>query len=325
MNLNSIADRDLQTVKNMLVPKIRTHIIFLDGRNRFGVDSDGVKNDTDNKLVWYLNYGKYVWEKGYINITKPIANIVSVELNSISFTDRKSVDDYGYENTRDSLLPLSDNDLYMSNQRISILIQELEGQALLSAGGSKYHFITKRKEFYNDTNVLSDGKTRGFPTFTTDVSSGNKYKFYNPMSEIDRITLQIKDPDYPIIMDKEIYYSSSVTYFDPAAAFPDSHRIIVTFHEEPYINLNDIEISGFTTGNPVADKATIDSVNARFKPQEYSSPQDAYYTRITGSNVEYKLSISSIGITPLLQPPTLKIVVRNNFRAMLRINCLDLE
>lgn len=350
INVDSVMSKTLLDIKKIITPKIRTHFIFLDGRNRFGVNTSGAKNDTDNKLVWYLNYDKPVNYPGYININRAIKYVISIEMTSISFTDRKSVNDAGFETIAYPLLPLSayagipfairNNNWcnWIANQKISILIEELSSQSFISPD-NKCHFIAKRKEIINVAEAPSfDRVTRGFATFETYLFNKGKYKFHKPISMLDSVTLRLYDPVLPVVMDKEIY-DVVISYDNGDAGDPNRYDVIITFSEQPYINYNDIEISGFTTSDPTTDKTTIDQINNRFAarvsypqngnfgitqvPFALYDPNAVYYTRV--SDTVYNLNISGIGLTPLADITVVKAIVRNNFRAILRVECLDAE
>lgn len=303
-------------IKSVVMPKIKTHYIQLDSNNRLGAP----KNDVDNRLEWIINYGLPIWEKGYINVPAPIRNIVAVEMGCVSFNDRRVVADAGYESVANSLLPISNEADWINNQRISLLIEELSTQAYIAAAGNKYHFIAKRKEIPdNELPTSFTSYNRGFPTFITYPFNKGRYSFYKPIMQLDRITLRLFGPDKPIVMDKEIYYTADVLYDNGDFMDPDRYSVILVFGEDVYINYNEIEVSGFTTDDPVTDAATILAVNTRFKAVSLYPNSVRNYKRILPVR-RYQLNVSSVGITPAVVAPTVRIVVRYNFNACLRVD-----
>lgn len=316
VNISDVFGYKWNDIKHIMMPRIKTHYIQLDSNNRLGAP----KNDTDNKLEWIINYGVPIWEKGYINVPSPIRNIIAIEMGCISFNDRRVVATAGYELTANSLLPISNEADWINNQRISLLIEELSTQAYIAAAGNKYHFIAKRKEIPNSELPTSfTSYNMGFPTFITYPFNKGCYKFYKPIMQLDKVTLRLYGPDKPITMDKEIYFTANILY--DTGDFMDLNRysIILVFGEDVYINYNEIEVSGFTTDNPVADANVIDAVNTKFKAASLYPNGSSTYKRLFPIHA-YRLNVSSVGITPAAITPTVKVICRYNFKACLRVD-----
>ena len=291
---------NFQDIKRTFIEHNYISYIFLDSNNRLELaNKDYVStNPLNSTMTWELNSSNPLYRNGIINVKDDVCDIVACEIGIVGFADR-----YNYDGTK-SMMPLIGNYLY--NQKISILIREFESQSYISQEGTKYHFMLKRKPLILDAVYKTETAIqRSYPTFTP-MNKG-LYRFSRPISRINSITIQLYCPFQQMPIDQENYTVSVDLSADP---------ITLTFTSDPSILFNEITISNFTTGDPIADANTINQVNQIYISDQVDSTATYRYTRTSPTTLQ--LNVSSIGLNNTI-PIRPHVFVGFNFTACLKI------
>ncbi len=296
VNVNKILDAtQFKHIKDSFIPHDYIAYYYLDSNNRLNVTDKNYQQT--NILIWEINSNSPVYRTGTINVKDSISEIVACEIGPVSISDRFSA--------TTSMFPLTSNSKY--NQKIGILIKEFQAQSCISQSATRYHFMLKRKPIILDAIYqVTAAKQLSYPTFIP-LNKGI-YKFSKPISRTDSITMQITCPFAPLYFDKENYEVTVTIATNP---------ITLTFSADPGIFYNEIVISEFTTGDPVADKATIDSVNRTFVSDQIDSTATYQYTRTSGTTIQ--LNVSSVGLDNSVPVVTAYVFVGFNFQTCLKL------
>ena len=196
---------EIQSPEMLIVSNVKKAYIVLDSRNRRLESTDW------SKFSWYYG-GSRVIQQGQVTSTLPFNNIIAMQL---------------YQ----PIIPRGTG-LLTSTQRISVLLEELDGYAYIS-DNRRYHWLFRYNNLYNSTrslnlnlNEYNDGLFK-FPT-AVNLIGGITFSFGNPS---DQVTF-IRDRDTA----STSAYGASTT--------------IQTVNPHNLVNGDVVIITGFSTGFP---------------------------------------------------------------------------
>jgi hypothetical protein len=194
------------------------------------------------------------------------ANIENGVINSVGKI-RDVVSMYIYK----PLIPYVANYMSLNSNRISILIEEFGAQSFILANGRRAHWLFALKQTYNDLMV----------SLSIEDYNDGIFNFRKPITTFDTITMSFGNPDtlIPFQLDRD------------EVTFTYGNRTVLTTVRPHGFQLGSalhVTISGFRTGNPVADSAVISAMN---------SQQEKGVT-LTGPNT-MNFSVNTSTITPI--------------------------
>jgi hypothetical protein len=270
---------NIMRIQNMFNPQARlvSNYLYLSGSNRSDVQ------DGTYKLHWYLNSGDPIYQKGVINLNYGLRDIVSMKIQKISF---------GIRNPATSPI--------LARKRVAVDIEEFNAQACISPEGTRFHFMMDSQGTM--AKVHNDGTSLSPYNFNRGV-----FHFRRPIGKIDAITLSMYTPLQPLALDSDYTYGTVVQGSNPATI------IFTTTHD---LYAGPITISGFTTGNPVADAAIIAQVNTTFNAN-FTSCTGPLFTLIDDVTITLPVDLSST--TPLPTAPTITMYAPIDFSTVLEI------
>ena len=260
---------DLTSIERNFYPENTTkiHYLYLDADN---------KDSAPDTYQWYINYGNPIIRKGIVNVKTPIEKIHMIEISEVIF------------NNRTGFLPLTGD--WQDNQKITVLINELRSQSCINQDGNLFHFRLKRRPLkYNDLFMPKTALSSSICTFYGE----SEYKFRNPISYLESIKLQTNLP-----FDPEFYTATIDTSISPiTVVFDIKHNLI----QQP------VNITGFITGDIVADKTVIDAVNQTQK------------TYIVADDYTIILPINATGINNTINP-AITIFISTGLSLLLKVH-----
>lgn len=198
--------------------------------------------DTHNQTLSNLKYGKLSWKVNYENIFiegsvafDPNMNFIhGIKLGGIKFLKNSLIETLGNS----------------KNYHLSILIDEFSSQSFVGTDGKLFHFLQMYKYQYNGEEPLS--------VEVSPYGHNDGYFWFNkPFQSLHTITLTLGDPMIEIPFDNNFIKCKLVQNSNPMELIPINKITYTTLY---YMN-NQLQISGFTTGNPVADTVLISSIN----------------------------------------------------------------
>jgi len=216
-------------IRNMFNPQGRyvKNYIPINNQNRISDPS----YDGTYKTKWNMNYGIPISRKGFIDVNFRIRDIVSMRIQALSIVCRST---------------------FMQNQlsrnRTAILIEELASQSFVATEGNNFHFMMLQ-------SIASQGPSISIQTIDPYYLNRGNFYFRTPITKLDSLTISLYNPFQPIPLDPEIISGVVIQGTNPATIiFSSEHGLYEDF----------ITISGYTTGNPVADATIIASMNTTF-------------------------------------------------------------
>lgn len=187
------------------------------------LDFDDISPEsTAKKIKWYFN-NDTILSPGVANSVSQIKNIVGMRLAPINFDSINEVF-------------RTDHDAY------TMLIEEFVGQSYVGRENSNYHFIMSARPYL-------DGGVDFDPSYYND----GWYWFREPIASVHSFTISMCSPYHSINIPMNNNIIHEVHYDNPLQFIID--------------NINQIEtgktviIRGFTTNDPIADKAMIELIN----------------------------------------------------------------
>ena len=184
------------------------------------------------KLSWNLaNINNY--QKGVVCTSGNIRNIVGMRL----FPPRwEKIDIAEY------------NKDYIN--RWTILVEEFATQSFISPTGNRFHFMFT---YQAESDLDSAGVYYNFDYSLKNFNKGY-YWFRTPFTTVDKMTLSFTSAFNKFNIKTNKAYGTIVQ---------NSNPMQIDFETSPIFFTGDIaEINGFTTGDPIADAALIEYVNA---------------------------------------------------------------
>jgi hypothetical protein len=216
------------------------------------------------------------------NTTEPLKNIVGIRMMPFRLLVINEIE-WGFKYNYDPLFTWT------------VLIEELQAQAIIGPEGRRYHFMTTLGEITNSQTVSVS--TANYWEMTTHNFNQGYYWFRQPITELSRITLSFGCPWYQFNIKNSKFTTAINNYTNLLAAL-----INMT---QTWNNLNqgcfggNLTITGFTTANPTTDAALIEYVNSTtFTPSMYSS------SFISISSIPYNLitfdtvSLAGVSLVP---------------------------
>lgn len=227
--VNLLMLRTKSNILNMFNPRGRYMVSYLpiDNQNRS-------LNSTNNgilKTTWGINYGDAGFQPGVIDVNFKIKDIIGMRLQALTIVCRSTF-------TQDQI----------NRNRISILIDELITQSFVASEGNNFHFITLE-------SISSQGPSISIKTISPYYLNKGYFYFRLPITKLDTLTISLYNPFQPLPLDPENISGVVIQGSNPA-------QIIFDFEHGLYQDF--ITITGFTTGNPVADAPIIAAMNTTF-------------------------------------------------------------
>ena len=211
--LGSTSLNDLKTIFNPVAAKKSIYVV-MDSRYRV-LDNDGRAT-----IKWNFTSNPTSIQ-GSVNAIGDIQNITSMRVSPIQMP----------------YISQADNDY----KRITMYIQEFSAQSIIAHENRQYHFMfpTSVNDRYINLEVNRD--------------SDGYFKFRNPISRIDSLSISFASPLQPIIFDLDRQSMLVSDY---------SSNIVFVSLENHNVETGDIVyISLFTTANPNYDANIISSIN----------------------------------------------------------------
>ena len=194
------------------------------------LDTDNMLYREDGRLSWGLTESS-TYTAGNVNIRQPIRNIVGMRL--MPFRLAESTTTYSKDN------------IY----RWSILIDELRSDAFMNV--INYHFITTGTK----VNSVTDVESTAYIEMTMANFNHGYYWFREPIYSLSSITFSFGN----LLSRFDVPGQISKWRVDQTS---NPMHLVRVFTTTPYlIQTESIIITGFTTGNTVADSAIIASIN----------------------------------------------------------------
>ena len=295
-DVNKLLDaRSFDEIKTTINSSTYTKYIYLDSKKRFEATN---KDTTTNTMTWELNSSTPLYRTGVINIHDDVYDIIACEIGAVSIADRRNYSGVS------SMFPLNGNWLY--DQRISIFIKEFQMQSYISQEATKYHFMLKRKPLIlDDVYQTATPLQQSYPSF---IPISSIYRFAKPINRVESITMQLFNPFQLITLDRENYTVSITITTNP---------LTLVFPTDPSAYFNEMTISGFTTGDPIADKSVIDTVNQTFTSDQINSSAPLRYTRV--SPTIYRLNVSTVGLDNSIHVVNANVFISIGFTCCLKL------
>lgn len=255
-----LALSSLKQLIRYIKPRQRYHYLCLDSAN-------AIFSPDRSKLQWLINDGIPIYRDGYINLCRPLENIVMMRLGRMSWS---SMD--------------TSNMNIIANDRIGVGFDEFVSQCALVPAGPKLHFIQYDKDVSQTGNTL---------TTTSFFENRGWFRFRKPFAKLDTLTLNLWNlsnmsniiiPDiyvslpaiqafyvipgprspyvYPIKLAAADLYTLPIVYAMRGNA--TNYLYSLTMQGEL------LQFNGFTTNDPVADAALIAAYNSIHTITEFS-------------------------------------------------------
>jgi hypothetical protein len=243
--LNSIDD-----IMRNIRPKQTYQYLMLDSAN-------AVFSPDRSTMQWLINDGNPIARSNYINLSRPLKNIIAMRLGRVSWSSMDQT-----------------NTNILTNNHIGLGFSEFASQSLIFPSGPRLHFIQY------DYDLIHTGNT-----ITTSSFFENRgwFRFRKPFTKLDTLTLSVWNlgnvtpiimPDYYVSINAmQVCYA--FTFEGPNLFYivtNDLHLfpiIYPTFHglpdyTQPLSVLGEqFQYSGFTTNDPVADAVVIAQYNSQ--------------------------------------------------------------
>ncbi len=243
---NKLTIQDIVKELNPLANYVRTYVV-LDAENC-------LENIGNNTLVtpyyisWYYSYSNN-YQRGAISSFGDVGKIVGLRIITL-YMPTRSADYYGGGTIIDSTL--------------SIAFEEFSAQSIISQSGRKFHFTL--------VQVPVD--------FDNFVPINEYYWFKKPITQLDKLTISLGNPDriIPIYIGRMLVSNLRIDF---QAGNPSSFKL--TYQGFAVYQTGDrIFITGFSTSDPVGDAAVIAAINnpaglicTKIAPDEISIPVDS--------------------------------------------------
>jgi hypothetical protein len=217
---NILGVRDIPTlVKQLNQPKssVNTAYLLLDTRYR------SLENDGTAYFTWgHIN--SIARGQGTVNSIGNIRDIISIKLMRFRLPNTPST-----------------NTAY---KRVSVLISELSPQSTIAHEDTRYHFMGK-----------VDVESASVIEVDPDKFSKAEYNFNKPITSLNTLTLSLRSPLEPIVLDPDRLTATVTAYASPTTIVFDTNHNLVTGDV--------IYIENFTTVNPDYDQGIIVAMNRK--------------------------------------------------------------
>ncbi len=218
----------------------RHNYIFMDTRHRL-LDGDGTE------IFAWNHVNNVTRTQGSINTTGEIRDIVSIKVMPIKIP---------YSSSADNALG-----------RVTMLIREFQSQSYIGHENRRFHFVFEAT-VNGDFIILDPYK------FNEGV-----YRFNNPITQLDTLTISFGSPLQKIIFDTD-RLTSTISYANPA--------VITTTSNHNLVSGNTVLVETFSTQNTTGDSSVIAAVNSAagnpvtvLSPTTFSIPVDLTTVRNT--------------------------------------------
>jgi hypothetical protein len=246
----------------------------------------------------FTDKGKHSWRIGFEGKTgdvtlpgPPITKIVGVRMSPFRI-HKESVLDFNYGKN--------------FSGRVETLIEEFAAQSFLAPNGRKFHFVSSELEF----DFPSDISFENHQTGTSVLFNDGWFWFSNPIQQFSSLTLSYSEALEPTRAFDTKLCGVLVQGSNPLkiefSQTDDFFYGRITAHPNFYYTL-----TGFTTGDPTADAALIESVLA------YEGPADVFVPVLSYS-ITFPFDTS--GMTQREEPIYMCIHFRRYHR-----RCISLE
>lgn len=240
---------DAYNLSKELAPssKLKYNYLMLDSNNAYETNSDRTE------FKWLINQkGANKYLPGYINLPSIIRNIKMARLGRTTF----------------AYMPTNTVDLIRTRARIGFSFKEFASQALIMPSGTKFNFLQFMPE--SDTNYGCSF------TLTSFFHNRGYFRFRERYKNLDSLTMSIWDlftpakiplPDVFVSLtatQNDIFTDSfiSTTNINSALIINNTYFPAITNGLTDRLYTNEIvNISGFTTLDPVGEAAIITAYN----------------------------------------------------------------
>lgn len=262
---------------------------------------------TETEFSWNLNDGPPVFESGTINLSRKTSNIVAMRLGRMQYSFIDSA-------TFQHLLPSLSTSL-----RTAVYFKSFAAQSMIAPNGIRFHFL----QLY----LANNGS---YVTTSSFEANRGWFRFHTPHNLPKLLTLSVYDifntvplsiaNDYVSVPGTQIFLNiqPEAGFFVDQPLYVESpyfqmFQIFYTYANEAGIEysgggtmLYEVTLSGFTTGDPVADAAEIAAYNTdHLLTLAWSDGTEGYFDRpvdLTGIDTSY----------PNPSPPP-ALIVRNDY------------
>jgi hypothetical protein len=261
----------LQQTIRYIRPKQHYHYLYLDTNN-------GIFSPDRSQIKWLINDGDPIYQPNYINLTRPLRNIIMMRLGRTAWSSMDKT-----------------NTNILSNNRIGLGFSEFASQCIILPTGPRLHFVqiisaactALGPGIHYDYESVSSGNTISTSSF---FENRGWFRFRKHFTKLDTLTLNLwnlSDMSQIIIPDSYVSLPAIQTFKSPSPVpiwayedpWPDNYIIIYYWdlfimpiiyairQGRPDYNLpvtvlgEQFIYSGFTTDDPLADAELIAAYN----------------------------------------------------------------